>query len=217
MRRIAAVFFLISSLHSLAQNTIGLPEIINYTKQAYNAGTQNWDIRQGRNGILYFGNNEGLVSFDGTFWNLYPLPNRTILRSIEISKDQKIYTGGQSEFGYFAPDKNGFLVYHSLLNLIPARDRSFDDVWNICFYGNEIFFRTNKRIFQLSNNKITVHPTRSEWRFIGTCNNMLIAEDHENGALVYQNGTWVPFLRNSGLPITSLITSLVPLGFTIAC
>ena len=211
MRRIAAVFFLISSLNSFAQNTIGLPEIINYTKQAYNAGTQNWDIRQGRNGVLYFGNNEGLLSFDGTFWNLYPLPNRTILRSIEISKDQKIYTGGQSEFGYFAPDKNGFLVYHSLLNLIPAPDRSFDDVWNICFYGNDIFFRTNKRIFQLSNNKITVHPTRSEWRFLGNCNNMLIAEDHENGALVYQNGTWTPFLRNSGLPITSLITSLVPL------
>jgi hypothetical protein len=67
MRRIAAVFFLISSLNSFAQNTIGLPEIINYTKQAYNAGTQNWDIRQGRNGVLYFGNNEGLLSFDGHF------------------------------------------------------------------------------------------------------------------------------------------------------
>ena len=211
MRRIAAFFFLITTLNSFGQNTIGLPEIINYTKQAYDAGTQNWDIRQGRNGVLYFGNNEGLLSFDGTFWKLYPLPNRTILRSIEISKDQKIYTGGQSEFGYFAADKNGFLVYHSLLNLIPARDRSFDDVWNICFYGNDIFFRTNNRIFQLSNNKITVHPTRSEWRFLGTCNNMLIAEDHDNGALVYQNGSWVPFLRNSGLPITSLITSLVPL------
>ena len=211
MRRIAALLFLLASLNGFGQNTIGLPEIVNYTKQAYNAGTQNWDIRQGQNGVLYFGNNEGLLTFDGTFWNLYPLPNRTIIRAVELGKDQKIYTGGQNEFGFFAPDKNGFLIYHSLIDLIPKADRSFDDVWNICFYGNDIFFRTNKRIFQLSNNKITVYPTRSEWRFLTVCNGMLISEDLENGALLYENGSWNPFLRNSALASSSLITSIVPL------
>lgn len=211
MRRIAALVIFLVSINCFAQNTIGLPEIVNYTKQAYNAGTQNWDIRQGKNGVLYFGNNEGLLTFDGTFWNLYPLPNHTIIRALEMSKDQKIYAGGQNEFGFFAPDKNGFLVYHSLVSLIPKEDRSFDDVWNICFYGDEIFFRTNKRIFQLSNNKITVFPTRSEWRFLAVCNGMLIAEDLENGALLYKDGSWTPFLRNSVLPTASLITSVVPL------
>jgi DNA-binding CsgD family transcriptional regulator len=211
MRRIAVLLFLVASFKGFGQNTIGLPEIVNYSKQAYNAGTQNWDIRQGQNGVLYFGNNEGLLSFDGTFWNLYPLPNRTIVRAVEIGKDQKIYAGGQNEFGFFAPDKNGFLVYHSLLNLVPKEDRSFDDVWNICFYGDDIFFRTNKRIFQLSNNRISVYPTRSEWRFLTVCNGMLIAEDLENGALLYQNSSWTPFLRNSILPTASLITSIVPL------
>jgi ligand-binding sensor domain-containing protein/DNA-binding CsgD family transcriptional regulator len=211
MRRIAVLHLLLLSLTGFGQNTIGLPEIVNYSKQSYAAGTQNWDIRQGQNGVLYFGNNEGLLSFDGTFWNLYPLPNRTIVRAVEIGKDQKIYTGGQNEFGFFAPDKNGFLVYHSLLNLVPKEERSFDDVWNIAFYGDDIFFRTNKRIFQLSNNRITVYPTRSEWRFLTVCNGMLISEDLENGALLFQNGSWTPFLRNSTLPTASLITSVVPL------
>jgi DNA-binding CsgD family transcriptional regulator len=211
MRRIAAVFFLALSFKGFCQNTIGLPEIINYTKQAYNAGTQNWDIRQGQNGIVYFGNNEGLLSFDGTFWKLYPLPNHTIVRAIEMGEDQKIYTGGQNEFGYFSPDKNGFLVYHSLLDLIPQQDRSFDDVWNICIAGDDIFFRTNKRIFQLSNNKISVYPTHSEWRFLAYCNNQLIAEDLENGSLLFQNGSWVPFLRNTILPTNALITSAIAL------
>ncbi|MBO9684156.1 MAG: hypothetical protein J7502_16065, partial [Flavisolibacter sp.] len=211
MRKIAAVFFLALSFNGFCQNTIGLPEIINYTKQVYNAGTQNWDIRQGQNGIIYFGNNEGLLSFDGTFWKLYPLPNHTIVRAIEINKDQKIYAGGQNEFGFFAPDKRGFLVYHSLLSLIPQQDRSFDDVWNICIAGEDIFFRTNKRIFQLSNNKITVYPTHSEWRFLAYCNNQLIAEDLENGSLIFQNGSWVPFLKNTALPANALITSAIAL------
>ena len=211
MRTIVTAFFLVLALDNFCQNTIGLPEIINYSKQTYNAGAQNWDIEQTEDGLIYFANNEGLLSFDGTFWKLYPLPNRTIVRAVEVGKDKRIYTGGQSEFGYFAANDKGFLVYHSLVELIPEQDRSFDDVWNICVYGNDIFFRTNKRIFQLSNNKITVYTTHSEWRFLGACNNLLIAEDHENGALLYQNSNWVPFLRNSVLPSSALITSFTSL------
>lgn len=211
MKTIAIIFFLVAPLTAFCQNTIGLPEIINYSKQAYNAGAQNWDIKQGQNGLIYFGNNEGLLSFDGTFWKIYPLPNHTIVRAIEISKDQKIYVGGQNELGYYSPGENGCLAYHSLVNLIPKQDRSFDDVWNICTYGSDVFFRSNKRIFQLSNNKITVYPTQSEWRFLGTCNNQLIAEDLETGALIYEKGSWVPFLRNTALATNSLITSFVSL------
>lgn len=211
MKTIATIFFLTLFLNVFCQNTIGLPEITNYSKQAYNAGSQNWDIKQGKNGLIYFGNNEGLLSFDGTFWKIYPLPNHTIVRTIEISKDQKIYVGGQNEVGYFLPDDKGCLIYHSLVNLIPKQDRSFDDIWNICTFGSDVFFRSNKRIFQLSNNKIAVYPTRSEWRFLAVCNSQLMAEDLENGALLYQKGAWVPFLRNTALSPNSLITSFVSL------
>src|SRR6187549_2662298 len=83
-----------------AQNTIGLSDIINYTNQTYAAGAQNWDIKQDDRGILYFGNNEGLLAFDGSYWKLYKLPNKTILRSIEIGPDHKIYVGGQNEIGF---------------------------------------------------------------------------------------------------------------------
>ena len=65
-------------LYLHAQNTIGLPDITNYTKQAYSAGLQNWDIKQDKNGIIYAANNEGLLAFDGRNWTLYSLPNKTI-------------------------------------------------------------------------------------------------------------------------------------------
>lgn len=212
MRTTALFFFLLFCFFASGQNTIGLPEIINYSKQAYNAGTQNWDIGQDKNGIVYFGNNEGLLSFDGTFWKLYPLPNHTIVRAIEISKDDKIYIGGQNELGYFLPDNTGQLIYHSLINLIPKQDRSFDDVWNICIYNNAVFFRTNRRLFQFSNNIISVYPTTSEWRFLGVSNNMLLAQDLQNGSLLYQNGIWIPFLNKSCLSPRSLITSFISLN-----
>ena len=115
----------------LCQNTIGLPDVINYSKQSYGAGLQNWDIKQDKNGIIYVANNEGLLSFDGRYWHVYPLPNKTIVRSVDIGEDGNIYVGGQDEMGYFSPGSNGWLQYHSLTRFIAEKDKSFGDVWDI--------------------------------------------------------------------------------------
>ncbi|RYD91307.1 MAG: transcriptional regulator, partial [Sphingobacteriales bacterium] len=100
------------------QNTVGLPEIRNYSKQAYRAGTQSWQIRQDSSGLLYFANNDGLLTFDGARWQTYPLPNKTIVRSVHVAKGGRIYVGGQDELGYFAPEADGKLAFHSLKRLI---------------------------------------------------------------------------------------------------
>ena len=60
------------SFHGMAQNTIGLPQIINYSKTDYHGGTQTWDIRQDSSGVLFFANNEGLITYDGTYWKNFP-------------------------------------------------------------------------------------------------------------------------------------------------
>ena len=101
MRFAAFLFLLFFARFCFAQNTIGLPDIINYTKETYKAGSQNRQIRQDKNGIMYFANNEGLLTFDGINWKIYPLPNNSVVRSIEFGPDNKLYVGGQDEFGYF--------------------------------------------------------------------------------------------------------------------
>ncbi len=204
-------FFLIFSFVRLtAQSTIGLPEIVNFNKQKYGAGSQNWDIRQDKEGLMYFANNEGLLSFDGTYWRVYPLPNKTIVRSIEIGEDGKIYTGGQDEIGYYWPNKNGRLSYTSLKDLIPEKNRSFTDVWDIYIYKNDVFFRTNSVIFQLSQDKIIAHEAPSEWLFMGLGGPFLLAQDNNSGLMHFQNGHWLPLLDKS--VIQFLITSTISLS-----
>ena len=132
------LIILLFPLIGFSQNTIGLPDVINYYKGTYGAGLQNWDIRQDKNGIIYIANNEGLLSFDGRYWNLYPLPNKTIVRSIEIAADNKIYVGGQDEMGFFAPGVNGKLQYTSITGFIPEKDRTFGDVWDIISLKNDM-------------------------------------------------------------------------------
>lgn len=204
------LFFLILPLSGFCQNTIGLPEVVNYYKESYNAGLQNWDIRQDKNGIIYFANNEGLLSFDGKYWNIYPLPNRTIVRSVEIGPDNRIYVGGQDELGYFSPASNGQLTYHSLTEKIPASNRSFGDVWDIVSVNQSVFFRSLNKIFRFSNESATVFPAPQEWTYLGLCNGQLYAHDYKTGLMVFKNNIWSPVAPDSELPANDPVTSILP-------
>lgn len=191
---------------SKCQNTISLPFITNYTKQTIKGGLQTWDIKQDKNGVVFFANNEGLISFDGKFWQTLSLPNKTILRSIEISIDGKIYVGGQDEIGYFTPNKQGELIYYSLTHLLKQSEKKFGDVWDIVFCKNSIYFRTESKILCLNNNSFKVFPSVSKWLFLGVINNTLFAQDEGIGLLVLENNNWLN--TNYVFKNISTITSL---------
>ena len=85
---------------------IGTPFIRNFSKHDYKAGTQNWAIAQDGRGFMYFGNNEGLLVFDGVQWELYKMPNSSMVRSIYISEEEEIFVGAYNEFGLMVPGMN---------------------------------------------------------------------------------------------------------------
>ena len=195
-----------------AQSYIGRRETINYSKTQYNAGTQNWKIRQDAQGRMYFANNEGLLIFDGINWQLYPLPNKTIVRSIEFGNDKKIYVGGQDELGYFTPDKNGVLTFISIKQLLPKTELNFSDIWDIVSYGDEIFYRSHFKIFRYNHQKVTVYPSNSSWLFLGKHQNSLIAQDEQTGITLLRNGSWQTLIEKKNLPADFYITAITPFG-----
>lgn len=206
------LLFICFPFSAFCQNTIGFPDIINYSKQTYNAGLQNWDMKQDKNGIIYAANNEGLLSFDGKYWSSYPLPNKTIVRSVEIGADNRIYVGGQDELGYFAPSKSGRLEYHSLTSFIPAKDKSFGDVWDIVAYKKDIFFRTPYKIFQFTNQTIATSYAPFEWSYLGVCNNRLYAYDQKTGLMSFDNNVWSPLTIKNELPYNDPVTAVIPVN-----
>ncbi|MFP5040652.1 triple tyrosine motif-containing protein [Parasediminibacterium sp. JCM 36343] len=205
------LLFICLPFWSFCQNTIGFPDIVNYSKQTYSAGLQNWDIKQDNNGIVYFANNEGLLSFNGKNWQLYPLPNKTIVRSVEIGTDNRIYVGGQDELGYFAPAANGYLQYYSLTKFILPKDRSFGDVWDIVSFHKDIFFRSTSKIFKLTNEAVETYNASSEWTCLTACNGTLYAHDERTGLKRYENGAWSPLFPTNQLLINDPVTAILPL------
>jgi len=138
------------SLSGSAQDIPFIPPIYNYTTGNYKAGNQNWAIAQGSNGVIYIGNNNGLLSFEGVNWKLHPLPNNLSVKSIFIDSGitpERIYVGSFEEFGYFEPDETNQLIYHSIKSL--AKDYPFhnDEVWTIHPFNGKIYFQSFSAVF----------------------------------------------------------------------
>ncbi len=211
MKRISLIFLLLNFSHySIGQNTIGLPQIINYKNSTFNGGSQTWDIKQDKAGRMYFANNEGLITYDGSYWKKYPQPNKTILRSIAIDDNNRIYAGGQDEIGFYSPDDNGTLRYTSLKELVPKAYNKFTDIWDIEIYKESVFFRTPDRIFEFINKAIKVYPAVSRWEIIKVTGDKLIAQDTEKGLFQFINKGWQPLSTQNSIP-HFLITGIVQL------
>lgn len=209
--KLLTILLLFLSKLVLAQNTIGIPNIINYSRHAYSAGSQNWSIVQDRNGIMYFANNQGLLTFDGSFWRKYQLPNKTMVRSLALGEDNRIYVGGQSEFGYYRPAANGELVYTSLVDLLPKHERVFTDIWNICIFQGKVFFRSYKKILEYDHKKVIVHND-THWNFLGVHRSGLLAFEYEKGLVTYKGGKWLPAYRAGSLPQGINFKTVLELG-----
>jgi ligand-binding sensor domain-containing protein/DNA-binding CsgD family transcriptional regulator len=183
---LAVQWFCLPDICSGQSVNLGDPPVLNFSKKQYKAGTQVWDIAQDKRGIMWFGNNEGLLEFDGIHWRLHPLPNRTIVRSVKPGQDGKIFVGGQDEFGFFAPNASGRLVFHSLRNQVKEPGQQLGDCWNIAVRPEGVFFRTDHQLFWYHAGKTeALFPPGTNLHFMGEWKGRLLIQDGTHKLYVF--------------------------------
>ena len=123
-----------------------LPPVEVYSPNDYGAETQNWAISQSKDKYIYAANNKGLLEFNGAKWKLYNSPNQTIIRSVSVI-DNYIYTGSNSEFGYWQKNNLGLLYYTSLSKELKVTFLEDEEFWNIISIDDYILFQSLKRIY----------------------------------------------------------------------
>ncbi len=126
-------------------NAQELPPIENYAPEVYGAENQNWSISQDADNYIYVANSSGLLEFNGSKWKLFPTPNKSSLRSVNVIGN-KIYTGCYMEFGYWEKNDFGNLIYFSLSKKLkePLLEEEF---WNIVKFDNWVLFQSLHRIY----------------------------------------------------------------------
>ncbi len=184
--------------------------ITNYFQKDYNAGTQTWQIRQQKNGWMYFANNYGLLEFDGNTWTTYGIYNSSVIRSLEIADDGTIFVGGANEYGKFTSNKFGGLTYEPLSQVVPDAYKTFEDVWNIHLVDNELFVQTRHYIFRHNITTNTVNVIQSDTHIFLSAkidNNIFVATSNGIYLLTGNNLTG---LRGSEQLVGREIRAMVP-------
>lgn len=203
-------FMLLLSFYAVAWEQ-GKPFIHNYTPKEYKAHTQNWAIVQDYKGIMYFGNNHGVLQYDGVSWELIPLPNNSTVRSLAINSTGRIYVGGVGEFGYLEADPMGKMQYYSLIHLISDHQRNFSNIWSIQVQGSEVYFQSPEYLFHYTGGKVnTTKLTNSYHRSFLVNGNIYLRQD-SLGLGIIQWGEWNKV--NEGAVFSDkVISTMLPIG-----
>ncbi len=140
---------------------IGTPFTANYSPAIYKAGSQNWAVVQDNRGIIYIGNTNGLLEFDGKNWKRIPIGNNLSVTSLATDQDGIVYVGAYGEFGYLMPDaQTGDMVYVSLSEKLPEETKNFTDIWKTYIGKDGIYFQSYKSIIRFNKNNYKIwRPT----------------------------------------------------------
>ena len=215
MRKHALLFFFFVMINVLAYaadiKSIGVPYVQNYTKAQYQSGNQNWSVTRDEHGIMYFGNNEGLLSFDGKYWQVNRMPNGLIVRSVAADGHGKIYSGGFGEFGYWETNTKGFLKYHSLIDLVPKKYQPVkEEIWKIYVDHDRVLFQSFGAIYIYVKGKISVIKAPKPFLFLFKTGSRYFIEEVDAGLFELVNNRLV-FVAGSNI-IGSRILSILPFG-----
>ena len=202
-------FFLIFLLEGVTHaQMLGIPDVEYYNRRQYGGATQNWQVSQSFNGLVYVANNKGLLEFNGKHWKRHGSFMTGSVRSVKCI-GERVYTGAHNDFGYFEYDSLQQFRYISLATADSLR--SLGDVWNIYQWNDRVVFHTNSALVIVKDDLVeSVVPNLSRFVSCFLANQMLIIYDEENGLLELRGEQIFP-MSDGQFFAGKFVTSIIPL------
>jgi len=180
---LCAFYLILTSISGLSQSPYPY-ETRNFSKQEYNAESQNWSIAEDQSGYIYVANHSGLLEFDGVEWSFFPSPGGTVIRSVAVGPDNRIYTSGYREIGYWQRDAMGSLIYQSLNPKAEPLFSQNEEFWNTVIIGDRIYFHSFSSVFIYDQKSFRVIRPGAFINSISDVRGILYA--HVSGAGLFQ-------------------------------
>ena len=196
IHRIVLFLLLLLSCHYVPASEYENPVVKNFSKTDYNADNQNWSVAEDPEGNIFFANNKGLLEFNGISWKLYPSPKGNIIRCVAVDHNNRIYTSGYRELGYWSRNKAGALKYSALTTLAEKSFIPNVEFWNIIPLGKKVYFHSFMQLLILDGEHITPIklPAFSNTMFLI---DKKIILDQADGLYSVENNQLKPFLTGS--------------------
>ncbi|MBR1706734.1 MAG: hypothetical protein IJ721_08135 [Bacteroidales bacterium] len=183
------------------------PVIRNFPKNTYKAGPQNWQVVQSGSGCMYFANNDGLLEFDGRNWNLFPVRNRTDVRSVNYdAASGSLYLGASNEVGRILFE-DGKIQYVSLLDGegLPT----LGEIWKVHRLDGRMFIQENQAIHVLGPDGTESHRFPAKVDCSEVVGGRLLAAIHGEGLFAYGKEG---FIRMEAAATEANVRAMIPFG-----
>ncbi|MDP4201179.1 MAG: hypothetical protein Q8861_00665 [Bacteroidota bacterium] len=207
-RSLLLFFFIIFSVFE--EQSRATPLVLNIYKNQYKAATKNWSLGQDERGIIYCGNDMGLLESDGMSWTLNTPPRSPMVRALAIVSHKTVFTGGNNEIGRWDRDASGHFAYTSLTGLLKKNniDESF---WKIWCDGKRVYFQSFSNIYLYENNRISKIRSVNGFLFLLKVRNEFWVQEI-NGALFRLKGSQLAKIPGSDLFRGTVVRVILPLG-----
>ncbi len=194
------LLFIFLNILLFSQTEAGRPFITNYTSYEYKAFIQNWSVYQDDRGIIYFGNGEGILEYDGENWNLYPIDVNFAVKDIKKDSFGRLYIASLGEFGYAEADSLGKLKYYSLSVLTDKMKNCNSDFLEIELVLDYVYFFSKKEIFrykilkngEISKNDILLWQANESFQNCFVINDEFYVQSTNKGLFKIQNDSLKP-------------------------
>ena len=165
------------------QKVIGQPFIKTYTQKDYKAGRSNWCVIQDKRGVVYVGNENGIVEFDGSSWRKINVPNSESVRTMDIDENGTIFVCAAADFGYLESNSQGLLEYKSLLPYLDEKNRNFGEMWDVITSSHGVYYKNDDRVFRWKGDSIKVWDSIYAFRLYNI-NDKIYSRNQGTGLMV---------------------------------
>ncbi|MCC9137890.1 triple tyrosine motif-containing protein [Pontibacter silvestris] len=204
------MFLVFPALASEAGNyqKLGFPFVQNYSKHTYQAANQNWSVTQDNNGVMYWGNSEGLLVYDGHYWQLHKMPHNIIVRAVAADSGGKVYAGGFGEFGYWKYNQQGTFSYKSLVSLIPEGYELKDEIWKIYVDRGRVIFQSFSAIYIYEQGKVRVIKGANPFLFLFRAGDRFFVQVISEGLFELKNDSLIHIAGSEAFEGTGVLSVL---------
>lgn len=195
------VIFYFLSFHNFSLNAQpGNPFIQNYYPKDYHSQAYNTAVIHDNRGLLYFGNTNGILEYDGQKWRIITVANNAAVQSLCIDSSGTIYVGCQSDIGFLRADSTGYMRYKSLINFMNKEDLVFSVVWQTMLFNKNIYFNTFNKLFKWDGKKFKTWNSQTRFFLASIINNNFYIPQKDIGLMQLYDDSLSLFASSSMLP-----------------
>jgi len=213
MKYLLKLIILFSLIFSGIKAQETLYPVFNYTTKDYgkDLNPANRAIIQDHRGVIYTANAFKLLEFDGTSWNSYQINKEKWILSLAIDSSGIIYAGSQNEFGLFAPDKQGKLIYTSLSDSLDSENIDFTNIWKVHAFSGGVIFQADEKLFIYNNGRTEVINPETSFHTSFILNNRFYVRQRGKGLMELKDKK-LERIKESEIFDTTGIFLMLPLG-----